>query len=212
MICVSLLESSLDALMGALKDVEFAEIRLEEIGPSAEDVARIFSMPGRFIATMRPGKHDDAQRAETLVSAVEAGAAYVDVEFESPKWLREQVIETAERTGCKVIVSFHDYEGTPEKRRLEEIVNACFDAGADIAKVACTVSSSRESARLLALLDTDRPVIALGMGEAGRVTRVVGPLLGSPFTFASRAPGHETAKGQIDAHRLDYLIGELNRG
>ncbi len=211
MICIAIQESRLDKLLEDLEGIDFAEIRMELLGPSLEDVQCIFSLNKRLIATMRPGEYGDKQRASILVAAIEAGATFVDVEIESPKWLKDKVVGAARRSGCQVIVSYHDFEGTPSKSELDAIVSDCFDAGADIAKVVCQVRSHMEGARLLALLDSDRQVIAFGMGEAGKVTRIAGPLLGSPFTYASRSKGLETAKGQLDGERLRFLIDEIRR-
>jgi 3-dehydroquinate dehydratase len=35
------------------------------------------------------------------------------------------------------------------------------------------------------------------MGEAGKITRVAGPLLGSPFTFVASTEAQATAPGQL---------------
>jgi 3-dehydroquinate dehydratase-1 len=179
---------------------------MEQLTPSLEEVREIFSLPTKLIATMRPGTVSDQERAQVLVAAVEAGAAYVDVEIESPPWFKKQVIQATHNTDCQAIVSFHDFEGTPDKARLEEVVEACFNDGADVAKVACLAHTVQDSARILSLLDSDRPVIALGMGAAGKITRVAAPLLGAPLTFASRSAGQETADGQIDAASLTKLF------
>ncbi len=211
MICIAIQENRLDKLLKDLDNIDFAEIRLERLNLGLEDVQRIFSSKKRLIATMRPGEYDDTHRASVLIAAIEAGATYVDVEIESPKWLKDQVIAAARDAGCQVIVSFHDFERTPSREKLLAIVKDCFDAGADIAKVVCQVHVPREASRLLALLDTEQKVIAFGMGEVGKITRIAGPLLGSPFTYASRAKGLETAKGQLDDGRLGLLIDEKHR-
>jgi 3-dehydroquinate dehydratase-1 len=140
-----------------------------------------------------------------LMAAIRSGATYVDIEAESEAAYRDEIVQEARTRGCKVIISFHDYEKTPEKQDLEAIVSSCFEAGADIAKVACTVHSDRDCARLLGLLDSPRQVVAIGMGEKGRVTRITAPLLGSPFTFASLSKGKETAQGQIDKETLKHM-------
>jgi 3-dehydroquinate dehydratase-1 len=206
MICVAIIESSLDDLLTELQNVTFAEVRLEQLKPSLEEVQTIFSLPKKLIATMRPGTVSDEERSRVLVAAVEAGAAYVDVEIESPKWFKDKVIKATRNTKCQAIVSFHDFDSTPEKERLQEIVATCFADGADVAKVACQAHTARDSARILALLDSDRPVIALGMGAAGKITRIAAPLLGAPLTFASRSPGQETAEGQLDIASLSKLF------
>jgi 3-dehydroquinate dehydratase-1 len=50
------------------------------------------------------------------------------------------------------------------------------------------------------------------MGEKGRVTRILAPLLGSPFTYASYEAGKETAPGQIEDKRLEEMIRLLSDG
>jgi 3-dehydroquinate dehydratase I len=207
MICVSLAEESFAACLEALKAVDFAEIRLDAM-PSLtlNDLGRLFSQPLKLIATCRPCellRNDD--RKKMLIAAIRAGAAYVDVEIESEPAYRDEIAREARKHGCQIIVSFHDYEKTPRRQQLETIVVSCFEAGADIAKIACTVHSNRDCARLLGLLDSHHQVVAIGMGEKGRLTRIAAPLLGSPFTFASLSKGKETAAGQIDKETLQRI-------
>lgn len=206
MICVSLAEPSVAACLAALKGLDFAEIRMDMMKLMLEEIPRLFSGNRVLIATCRPGGRSDEERKRLLMRAIASGATFVDVEIESETAYREEIVAEARSCGCRVIVSHHDYERTPERPVLEACVSACFEAGADIAKIACMVRSDRENARLLALLDTDREIVVVGMGERGRVTRILAPLLGSPFTYASLSQGKETADGQIDRETLQELL------
>jgi 3-dehydroquinate dehydratase I len=206
MICVSLSEPNLAGCLAVLADLPFAEIRLDKMRLATDDVRTLFSSHKRLIATYRPGRVPDEERGRTLVAAIEAGAAYVDVEVEAGAAYREEIVTKAHAMGCTVIVSFHDHERTPERPELEARLSECFRAGADIAKIACTTHTDRDNARLLGLLDEDRRVIVIGMGPVGRITRVLAPMLGSPFTFASLGKGRETAEGQMDRATLEGLI------
>lgn len=206
MICVSLAEPSVAACLAALKGLDFAEIRMDMMKLMLEEIPRLFSGNRVLIATCRPGGRSDEERKRLLMRAIASGATFVDVEIESETAYREEIVAKARSCGCRVIVSHHDYERTPERPALEACVSACFEAGADIAKIACMVRSDRENARLLALLDTDREIVVVGMGERGRVTRILAPLLGSPFTYASLSQGKETADGQIDRETLQELL------
>jgi 3-dehydroquinate dehydratase type I len=202
MICVSLSEPDLASCLAALRGLSFAEIRLDKSHLSLQDVARLFSSHKKLIATCRPGGISDTARKELLLAAIDAGAAYVDVEVDSEAAFREEILTKARQKGCKVIVSFHDAHRTPDREELGARLEACFEAGADIAKVACKAQSDRDNARLLGLLDSSRPAIVIAMGPKGRIVRVMAPLLGSPFTLASPAEGRETAEGQIDRKSL----------
>lgn len=211
MICVSIAESSLSACLEALETLDFAEIRMDAMPfLTLDDVRGIFSGHTGLLATCRPGAlFSEEDRKALLIEAVRSGATYVDVEIESVPAYRDEIVAEARRRGCKVIVSFHDFEETPERRELDAIIDSCFKAGADIAKIACMVRSDSDCARLLGLLDTKRNVVVVGMGAKGRITRIAAPLLGSPFTFACLSKGKETADGQIDKKTLERILEVL---
>lgn len=209
MICVSLAEESVTDCVEALKQLDCAEIRIDKMRLTLADIPVLFSLPKTLIATCRPGAYDDEYRKELLLKAIESGAAFVDVELESGIPYREEITAKAKSSRCSVIVSFHDHARTPPRHELEGIVDACFEAGADIAKIACTARSERDNARLIGLLDDSRKVVVIAMGHKGRITRLVSPLLGSPFTFASLSKDKETAAGQIDRKTLERLLRNL---
>ncbi len=212
MICVSMDEQYGVNYLINLNNINFAEIRMERMALAEDDIRKIFSQSVTFIATCRPVNIDDQKRREYLIAAIEAGARYVDIEIESDKAYREELIKKARVQDCKVIISFHDYEKTPSEEKLNSIVSLCFSEGADIVKVACKVNSAADCARLLGLLgreDRKGRLIVIGMGEKGKITRIVAPLLGSPFTFASAEESKKTAEGQIEKRLLERIMGFL---
>jgi 3-dehydroquinate dehydratase I len=209
MICVSIAEPTVETALEALEGIDFAEIRIDRMSIGEEGIMTIFASGHRLVATCRPGNVPEAARKRLLLAAVEAGAAYVDVEIESEEGFRAAVVGAAKLAGCRVIVSHHDFAKTPSRGELREIVDRCFEAGADVAKIACRVGSDGDNARLLGLLDDARPVVVMGLGTLGAKTRFMAPLLGAPFVYASRGRGLETAEGQIEHRKLDALIQTL---
>jgi len=210
MICVSISNCSVQDCLAAVGKEKFAEVRLETIsGLKQEDVREIFSRKAKLIATCRPGSIGKEGRKKLLLAAIGAGAAYVDVEVDAADDYKREIVPKARAKGCKVIVSFHDYDKTPLREELQQIVKWCFESGADIAKIACKANSEKDCARLLGLLDCEGKLIAIGMGDKGMITRVVAPLLGSPFTYASVSDGKETAKGQMTAEKTRKLMEEV---
>jgi len=86
--------------------------------------------------------------------------------------------------------------------------------GADIAKVAFQANSYEDVMRLMGVLpenDVGIPVIAVSMGEYGRISRILGPLLGSYLTFAAPAKGQEAAPGQLTVEELHTVFDILSR-
>lgn len=230
MICICIGEPTVKHCRKILPDpdVEMAEIRLDGTYLSAKEIQTIFSIHPRLIATCRPGNHTRKEREIVLATAIIAGAAFVDIEIEADPAFKEELIQTARVQGCRVILSYHNFEITPPRDELETIVNQCISDGADIVKVACQVHSVSDCIRLLCLYDLHHPnvkidnktdskktgdscqIIAIGMGEKGKITRVAAPFLGAPFTYASIVTGLETAPGQVDADTLGKIYRLLN--
>jgi 3-dehydroquinate dehydratase-1 len=209
MICVSLAEPTVAACLRALEGRSLAEVRLERMRVGVKGVRTIFSRPARLIATCRPGRRPEEERLRLLLAAVDAGAAFVDIELGSPAATRRAIVRRARGSACRVIVSHHDFERTPPRASLERTIDRAFAAGADIVKIACLVRAPRDNARLLGLLDGERPLIVVGMGPAGRITRVAAPFLGGVLTYAADDARKTTAPGQMTDAVLERLIGEL---
>lgn len=206
MICVSIADVIADEACRIIQEHEISEVRLDRIQFKERDLERIFTS-GRTVATFRPvDGTDDGKRKDILKSAIRHGASYIDIEVESNDAYKNELKKAAADAGCKSIVSYHDYEKTPVMRELEQIISWCFEGGADLAKIACQVNSISDAARLLSLYSLGKPVISIGMGEAGRITRIAAPLLGAPFTYASLDAARETAPGQIDSATLKKII------
>lgn len=209
MICVSIAESTAAACLRALRGRDLAEIRLDRMRIGPAGVRKIFSRHSRLIATCRPGGMSEEKRLGLLITAIQAGAAFVDIELEAKARSRERIIRAASPGNCRVIISYHNFEKTPSRAELKRIIARAFASGADIVKIACLVQSRRDGARLIGLLDTGSPLIIVGMGKKGILTRIAAPLLGSAFTYASQGEGRETADGQPDAASLERILMEL---
>ncbi len=206
MICVSIADVTADEACRIIREHEISEVRLDRIDFVETDIEQIFTS-GKTVATFRPVDGiDDDKRKDILKAAIKHGASYVDIEVESNDTYKNEIKEAALSEGCRTIVSYHDYIKTPVMRELEQLIYWCFEGGADIAKIACQVNSMGDAARLLSLYAIGKPVISIGMGEVGRITRIAAPLLGAPFTYASLDAARETAPGQIDSATLKQII------
>ena len=209
--CVCIAGTSYDTALKIVRRHPLAEIRLESMRLSPGQVRRLFKNSATLIATCRPGTLSVRERKASLIRAIDAGAAMVDVELESAPAFRREVIRAARRTGCRVIVSHHDFEKTPGRAALARIVDRCFKAGADVAKVACTVCRVQDCARLVGLLDDDREIVVAGMGPLGPRARIAAMLAGVPFVYAALKKGRETAAGQMDVATLSRVARALDR-
>jgi 3-dehydroquinate dehydratase-1 len=214
MICVCIGKPSVAVCQELLPGVELAEIRLDGATLSPNEIQRIFTLHANLIATYRPnpGNESTGKRKMALLSAVEAGAAYVDIEIEAEAPYKKEIIQAAFLQESQVILSYHNYERTPSKKQLETIIEQCFSQGAHIAKIACQVHSEADSSRILSIYDYPGQlhkgkIVAIGMGEKGKITRLAAPLLGAPFTYASLSTGKETGPGQLDKDTMEKILG-----
>ncbi len=209
MICVSLAEKDPNVCLEILEKVEMAEIRIDLAELSDEDIMKVFSARKKLIATCRPGKYTSSERMHKLKLAIESGATFVDIEYEAEDDFRNAMIEYAHVRQCDVIISYHNYEMTPELDELEKIMHKCFELGADIAKIATLVKVNRDNSKILSLYKAPGRLIAIGMGELGKISRIVAPFLGAEFTYAALTDDSITAPGQISYDRLNKYILEI---
>ena len=212
MICVSIAEPTLADCLTAIKGLEMAEIRIDKTALSLVDIKQLFAEPVKLVATCRPGNRAEEERLSALLAAIDAGAAYVDIEVDAAPALREAVLAAARKKNCRVIVSYHNFTETPLRHYLLQVIEDCFDRGADIAKIICRVQSSQDCVRILSLYESRKNLVALGMGELGVITRIAAPFLGAPLTYASLGPGKETAEGQPDLQTLQAVMKFLKHG
>jgi len=210
MICVAISEPDVIKCMHTLDKVEMAEIRLDLTGFNNNDISRVFSHPAITIATCRPGTTGDKEQLGKLKAAMMAGAHYVDIEIDAGKKQLEEIKACAHKYNTKIIISYHNFNETPGLQDLYSIVETCYELGADVAKIATMVNSNADNARILSLYNIQKPLVALGMGHIGMITRLMAPFLGAEFTFASMDEGEPTAPGQIGYGEMKQIVKFLN--
>jgi 3-dehydroquinate dehydratase type I len=209
MICVSLSGMSYEDCLSMAGREPFVEFRFDLLMLGLEQIREVVKSANACVATCRPGKMDDHQRLEILKTAIQAGADYVDIELESDPAFRQEIIRTARLHDTAVIISYHNFEGTPAMPELEQIERDCWKAGADVVKIASQVNHTGDLHNLFKLYRKDLRMVIIGMGELGVISRVAAPLLGAEFTFAAPALGQETAPGQISKDKLLSIIRQI---
>ena len=209
MICISISDSS--QLHPCIKEgAQLLELRLDLIGIHPSELYPKIPDGVKTVVTCREGKYSEQERIDMLNTAIELGAEYVDLELESSDEFISGIMPLAEKYGCEVIFSHHDFRGTPGIEELRTKMASCFKKGGEIAKIATQIHNQEDVINLLYLYSVPGRKIVLGMGDAGRITRVAAPLLGSEFTFASPGEGRETAPGQMSASQLNAIYKILS--
>jgi 3-dehydroquinate dehydratase I len=192
-----------------LEGADLVEIRMDLVEGDPLQALGLWQSSGLpLIATNRMGAEGGAfqgseeERAKLLIEA-SAYADFLDIELraKSRRWL-------VDKLDLPVIISYHDFQGTPEPADLRSLVKEMADAGAFISKIAVTPRSLRDNLTLLhLLLEAETPLCIIAMGDLGRHLRAVAPIYGSALTYGYISS--PTAPGQMSVsdlrHALDLL-------
>ncbi|MBN2376164.1 MAG: shikimate dehydrogenase [Sedimentisphaerales bacterium] len=169
------------------------------------------------LATCRPEweggsfKGPEQQRLEILRQAAAGGADFVDVELAC---FEREDFDIQHLTGAdlaksgiqkaKLLLSSHDFNAKPVD--IAERLDRMAGFGADVRKIAYQADSIEDSFEALDVLRefsaAGQAVVALAMGPAGVITRILAKKLGAFLTFASLVPDSETAPGQLTVEQM----------
>ena len=106
--------------------------------------------------------------------------------------------EISKANGIGMVMSYHNFQMTPDAATLDSKFALAKQLGADVGKVAVMPQNDRDVLELLAATSRAResldiPLISMSMGGIGSLSRIVGWVYGSAATFAvgksSSAPG-----------------------
>jgi 3-dehydroquinate dehydratase type I len=206
-ICASILPQTIDEAIRLVKKakeakVNFIEIRLDDLARNSklEELTAHIEIP--LIAADRSNKNE-IERQATLLNAAKSGFAYVDTDLSSPKL--QNFVNQTKALGTKCIVSFHDFGKTPSTLELNRILEREVSSGADVCKIVTTANRMEDNLTLLQFIQA-APVrkkpVCFAMGQLGKMSRLLSPVFGSFFTFASLERGAETAPGQMTVQEL----------
>lgn len=168
------------------------ELRLDGLARSMKTVRDgIDKLPAPFIITARHPRegganHLSARERRELLLAFLPQAAWVDIELRAARTLAP-VLQAARTKNIPVIVSFHDFRGTPTASRLDEIARAAQSLGANVVKIATRTDTPAQLEELLSFFERQpagKKVVAMGMGKLGKQSRLGLARRGCPLNYA----------------------------
>ena len=213
-ICAAIVSDDPEAVREVEPLVDLFEARIDLIGDGWQELVKQFRKP--WIACNRSAEEgggwqgNEARRIEQLLQAIELGADMIDIELRTRNLGRiVQLIK--KRTQC--LLSSHDLEKTPPLDEMKEVVERQLEAGADICKMVTTARVFEDNLTILQLIAEFPGVklVSFTMGPLGATSRVLCPLAGGEFTYASTEKGKESAEGQItvsDLRRIYEMMRE----
>ena len=215
LICVPIFEKNYESVIQSAKNsieagADLVEFRIDAMNhPNPDDVVNIIKdINHPLIATNRRideggfFRGSESERTEILLEASKH-ADIIDIELETDSYQMNKIIKASKST----IISYHDFEKTPNVDVLLEVVSRERKLG-DIAKFAVMPNNISDTVVVLNVLSQVENTIGISMGDLGRYTRIVAPLFGSPITFASL--DSKSAPGQLDIQSTKNFLDKLN--
>ncbi|MFC1907937.1 type I 3-dehydroquinate dehydratase [Chloroflexota bacterium] len=207
-ICAVIVNNDLKAIKEVEPLVDLLEVRIDLIGDGWQELVNYLEKP--WIGCNRCADEggrwdgDEVGRIDELLKAIELGADIIDIELRTRN-LKSAVEQI--RQGAKCLLSFHDLEGMPNINSMKEIIQNQLEMGADVCKVVTTAQRLKDNLIVLQLI-SEFPrtrMVSFAMGPLGLLSRVLCPLVGGDFTYASIEQGKESASGQITVSELRQI-------
>jgi len=148
-------------------------------------------------------------RLAVMEAVIASGKAdLIDTELSNGESMLAAVKKACLDAGTGLILSYHNFDETPEESFITGKLSAAAKLGGDVAKVAVMPKDYGDVLTLLRATYRARtelleiPIITVSMGRKGGITRIAGGLFGSDLSFAVGKAG--SAPGQLP-------IGELRK-
>ena len=181
------------------------ELRLDALAGSIQTVRKeIDKLSSPFIITARHPREGGVNQLSSrerrkLLLAFLPRAACVDIELRSTRALAS-VLRAARTKNVSVIISFHDFRGTPSASRLDEIARRAQSLGPNLVKIAARTDTQGELKKLLDFFDRTQNVVVMGLGKLGRRSRMKLARRGCALNYAHL--GTARVAGQLSIPEL----------
>ena len=191
---------------------DFVEIRMDELDPDCDLAVLAADRKVPLIATDKAVR-DTLEQRFLILNAAKSGFKYIDVDLSTPKI--ETLVTELKDSGALSIISHHYTDRCPNLAELQATLKKESSYGADVCKIVATAKQIQDNLTLLRFTtdaSSQAKVVCFGMGELGKTSRLLSPVFGAFFTFATLERGSETAPGQmtLEDMRSAYNLLGLN--
>ena len=221
-ICASVIAPTLIDTERMINEAEVAgadliEVRLDYVREKyhLREVRGLTALP--LIATNRPLSEGglfegpEEERIRLLSSAAEADFDFVDIELSAEG--SKELIQRFTASGVKTIVSSHTLKASPTLSVLDQIFQKERDTSASVCKIVTSATKYRDNLMCFQFLEKvsrKKNVTCFCTGRLGVPSRLLSPLFGGCFTYASVEHGSEAAPGQLtvaEMRRIYEILG-----
>ncbi|UQZ34901.1 type I 3-dehydroquinate dehydratase [Paenibacillus sp. PK3_47] len=201
-------------LFAGVEDMEAVKETLHRINTILPEIPLIFT----FRSTREGGDKEISKEYYIQLNKTAAESGHVDiidVELFNEEADVRELIAAAHASGVFVILSNHDFTGTPDEEEIVSRLRRAQELGGDLPKIAVMPNSPGDVLTLLSATNrmqeqyADRPIITMSMAGEGVISRLAGEIFGSALTFGAACK--PSAPGQVAAAELRKVLELLHR-
>jgi len=198
-------------LTKALKKSDYAEIRFDFLNPNAvPDALQLIRKDLRkCVCTLRPvsegGKFSGSEknRISIMKLIAEYNPFLLDIELNSLS-KNKNLQRYLKSTGTDILLSWHNFKQTPDTSVLKKKLAQMKKFSNNI-KIVTMAKSVNDATQVLSLYkNNNTKLIAISMGNFGKMSRLLCLLLGSPYTYVSL--GKPIAPGQFSLDEVKSIF------
>ncbi len=191
-----------DKILQAKKHTKNIEIRIDSlVNLEMDSINKIANIAEgmNVILTCRKLEHGGNYTGKNYNEIMKKASHLFDfIDIDHLDW---EIAKILRENKAKIILSYHNFHETPAPEMLRKIIENMRNY-ADFCKIATRVNSEAENAILASMLSLEGNIIAIGMGNLGRILRVSNILFDSKITFATLSRAEITAPGQLSFEEM----------
>lgn len=218
-ICVSIqsrtTQQTVDDVKRAGTEADLIEIRMDYRDEALDFAEIVETSRVPLIGTNRrtdqggKAKEPEQERVQLLREAVKAGFTYVDLASTTENL--EKVVADLKKDSATVIVSYHDFKTPLDTARLEDKYAELITTGCDMVKIIGWTDSVLDNLPYIKFNNEHPGNVSFGMGEKGLTSRILAPLSGALYTYASLDEGKELGLGQVPLSHLREIYRRIDQ-
>lgn len=213
-LCVSVSLDDIKIAERAAVNYDFLEYRLSSTDYKPEVLEYFFSLQNSKISCL--SMQTDPEIIHKLAFySIKYGADIIDVNLLADRDIIREIKLMTERANKSLLLSYHDFEKTPDKFKLLEIYEQCSEFDSRFIKIVCAAQNPDEVHEILSLYEINgagNKLIAFAMGDSVKRTRIDCLLKGAPLSYVYPDFATATAPGQYSYSQALQEIKERING
>ncbi len=182
------------------------EMRLDLLKINADEAKILWKSADDWILTLREEFTKTPDWKSIFKECLGLNPIYIDIDSELPQEIKFEVIKWVKSAKLDLILSYHDFDKTPNFETLNTKISELFIEGADVVKVACMALKEDDNLTMMDLYKEHKRVIAFCMGELGKESRVTSLFFGEKLSYVAPSNNDAVAPGQFTYNELYELI------